>query len=148
MGPADIDPLLDIERACFTEPWTRLSFTNEFNCRDSYIYGARDALGGADQRIRGYICFRLILDEMHIFKIAVAPRWQRRGIASRLVAESIALARKKGSLKAFLEVRRSNHPAILFYRKNGFQLVATRNRYYTDTGEDALVMIKPLEVTL
>ena len=85
---ADIDPLLELERACFAEPWSRLSFTNEFNCRDSLIFGAQGGLDGDRHLLTGYICFRLMLDEMHIFKIAVAPRWQRRGIASWLVDES------------------------------------------------------------
>ncbi len=144
----DIGSLLEIERACFAEPWSRLSFTNEFKCTDSYLYGAVGRLRGEADLLAGYICFRLTLDEMHIFKIAVTPRWQRQGVASRLVDESITLAVKKGFFKAFLEVRQTNYPAVMFYQKNGFQIVATRKNYYSDTGEDALVMIKHLEVKL
>lgn len=148
LNEMDIGPLLEVERSCFAEPWPRLSFSNEFNCTASFIFGARLCLEDGHNPIAGYICFRLSLDEMHIFKIAVAPRWQRLGIASRLLHESILLAFERGSLRAFLEVRQFNHPAVQFYKKNGFQIAGRRKRYYFDTGEDALVMIKHLEVML
>ena len=53
-------------------------------------------------------------------------------------------ARRRHIEKVILEVREGNHAAIGLYAKLGFTTLATRPRYYDDTGEDALVMEKKL----
>jgi ribosomal-protein-alanine N-acetyltransferase len=45
-----------------------------------------------------------------------------------------------GAANLTLEVRVSNIAAQQLYLKYGFQPVGTRKRYYTDNGEDALIM--------
>ncbi|HIC84976.1 MAG TPA: GNAT family N-acetyltransferase, partial [Desulfobacterales bacterium] len=45
-----------------------------------------------------------------------------------------------GVKEIWLEVRPSNGAAIKLYEKQGFQVKGRRQKYYTDTGEDALVM--------
>jgi ribosomal-protein-alanine N-acetyltransferase len=40
----------------------------------------------------------------------------------------------------FLEVRMSNKAAQKLYRQFGFKPVAIRQNYYSDNGEDAIVM--------
>ena len=141
---ADINTILEIESDSFKTPWNHLSFLNELSCKDACSYAAkwRDAKG--DKQLIGYICFRLTTGEMHILKIAVAPQWRGRGVATGLMEKSIAVASKKDISKAFLEVRPANYPAINFYRKIGFQIVGKRKNYYIETNEDALVMMKKL----
>jgi ribosomal-protein-alanine N-acetyltransferase len=87
----------------------------------------------------------MTLDEIHLLKIAVAPRWRRRGIATWLLGFCFGLAQRRNARKVYLEVRRSNGSAIDLYDKVGFQIIGTRPKYYTDTGEDALIMMKSLE---
>ena len=141
----DIDLILEIENDSFKKPWSRLSFANEFACQDvrTYVVKWRDVNG--DEQIIGYICFRLTAGGIHILKLAVALRWRELGVASRLVQKGLDMALEKNILKAFLEVRPTNYPAINFYHKIGFQIIGRRKHYYPETKEDALVMVKNLE---
>ena len=142
LDESHIDGIIAIEKTSFQQPWQRISFLNELSCRDALDVVVLDPPGG---QILAYACLRLTLDEIHLLKIAVAPRWRRRGIATWLLDSCLGLAQRRNARKAYLEVRRSNVSAIDFYDKVGFQIIGTRPKYYTDTGEDALIMMKSLE---
>ena len=81
---------------------------------------------------------------MYILKLAVSEKWRGRGIASRLLEESLHRALERNAASAVLDVRLSNQQAISLYQKHGFLRVGTRPGYSLDTGEDALVMRKNL----
>jgi [ribosomal protein S18]-alanine N-acetyltransferase len=136
---ADIEALAALENRCFAWPWGRLSFEGEFAGRDGGGLAARatDAAGG--DALIAYLFYRIIADEVHIFRIAVSPEWRRQGVGSRLVGECLQRARRRGVTSAVLEVRRSNTEAAALYRRFGFQVIATRPGYYTDSREDALI---------
>jgi len=142
LDESHIDGIIAIEKTSFQQPWQRISFLNELSCRDALDVVVLDPLGG---QILAYACLRLTLDEIHLLKIAVAPRWRRRGIATWLLDFCFGLARRGDARKVYLEVRRSNVSAIDLYDKVGFQIIGTRPEYYLDTGEDALIMMKSLE---
>ena len=139
-APADVAPLADLERRCFDWPWGRWSFEGELAAGDADHRLACAAQGCGQSVIIGYIFFRFIADEAHIFRIAVDPAWRRRGIGARLVAECLDAARVRGLSAAWLDVRASNTEAIALYGKLGFQTVATRRGYYSDRHEDALIL--------
>jgi ribosomal-protein-alanine N-acetyltransferase len=143
LDESHIDGIIAIEKTSFQQPWQRVSFLNELSCRDALDVVALDTIG---RHILAYAISRVTLDEIHLLKIAVAPRWRRRGIATRLLDFCFGLAQRWDARKVYLEVRRSNVPALDFYGKIGFQIIGTRPKYYTDTGEDALTMMKSLEV--
>lgn len=88
----------------------------------------------------GYIIGRAVADELEIYRIAVARQYQRQGIAMLLMSKLIQEAKKRHAATAFLEVSKDNSAAIGLYEKCGFKLIHTRKKYYTNTGEDALVM--------
>ena len=71
--------------------------------------------------------------------VAVDNRLRREGIASTLLAHLFERADSAGE-QYTLEVRTSNAAAIALYEQFGFRPSGTRPRYYTDTGEDALIM--------
>ncbi|MEN8689538.1 MAG: ribosomal protein S18-alanine N-acetyltransferase [Desulfobacterales bacterium] len=142
LDESHIDGIIAIEEASFRQPWQRISFLDELSCREALDVVVLDPFGG---QIVAYACLRLTLDEIHLLKIAVAPRWRRRGIATWLLDYCFELAQRRKARKVYLEVRRSNGSAIDFYSKIGFQIIGTRPKYYTDTGEDALIMTKSLE---
>lgn len=142
LDESHIDGIIAIEEASFQQPWQRLSFLDELSCRDALDVVALEPLG---RQILAYACLRLTLDEIHLLKIAVAPRWRRRGIGTWLLDSCFGLAHRRDARKVYLEVRRSNVSAIDLYDKVGFQIIGTRPKYYMDTGEDALLMMKSLE---
>ena len=144
----DIDAILAIEKRSFSLVWTRSSFLEELINENAYAYLVKGKDENNAVSIVAYVCFRLITKELHILKIAVTPEWRCRGVASWLLSHCLTLARKKDADVALLEVRTSNKPALSFYHKLGFQLIGRRTNYYSDTGEDALVLIKNLKEAL
>ena len=142
LNESHIDGIIAIENLSFQQPWQRISFLDELACRDALDVVV---LGPRCGQILAYTCLRLTLDEIHLLKIAVAPRWRRRGIATWLLDYCFGLAQRRKARNVYLEVRRSNGSAMDFYNKFGFRIIGTRPKYYTDTGEDALIMMKSLE---
>ncbi len=94
----------------------------------------------------GVAGFWVMVDEAHITTIAVRKAYQRRGIGERLLISVIEMATRLNAKEVTLEVRISNIPAQALYEKYGFQRVGLRRAYYTDNGEDALLMTtEPLD---
>jgi len=93
--------------------------------------------------IIGFACSALILDELHIFETAVSPDYRNAGLGSMLINRLLSEASARKAIRACLEVRASNHPAIRVYEKCGFKTDGTRKGYYQN-GEDAILMSKNL----
>jgi len=140
----DIDAIVPIETLSFPRPWERRSFLSELGVPGAESFAVRHTDADGHEHIVAYIFFRLVADEMHILKIAVAPSWRCRGIATVLMEKCLDLAATKGCDSAYLEVRPANTAAVMLYRKLGFRAVGKRTNYYPETGEDALVMCKKL----
>lgn len=104
---------------------------------------------GSEEELRhivGYAGLWLMVEEAHITTIAVHPRYRGRGIGELLLIRMIDTAREIGARWLTLEVRKSNHVAQALYHKYTFKEMGVRRRYYTDDGEDALVMwTEPLD---
>lgn len=137
----------ELERSCFSLPWS------EEQCRAALAQPAFAAFGlwrGA--RLLAYISLYQAganLDlapggELEILNLAVAPAMRRQGCGRRLLCLALQAGRKMGMQKAILEVREGNLPALALYRESGFIQCGRRRRYYADTGEDALVLERPL----
>jgi len=142
MEPADVPAVAALERQIFGDPWPELAFEREIEeVRSSWPRAAIDPESGD---LLAYMVAWFVADEAHLANIAVAPLARRRGLAQRLLDDLVAESDRRGARMVLLEVRRSNHAAQAFYRKNGFYLVGVRHRYYRDNGEDALIMVKPL----
>ena len=93
--------------------------------------------------VLGYVGAWLLVDEIHVSTIAVAPRWRRKGLAQLLLAELLKRGIALGARRATLEVRVSNIAAQKLYQKCGFRIVSKQKRYYADN-EDAFIMATPL----
>lgn len=78
--------------------------------------------------------------EAHITTIAVSPEQRGRGLGELLLNGLIDNAADARASWVSLEVRVSNTVAQNLYLKYGFRPAGTRTRYYTDNGEDALMM--------
>jgi ribosomal-protein-alanine N-acetyltransferase len=93
--------------------------------------------------VLAYGGFWIMVDEAHISTIATARPWRGRGIGELLLVAMLDHAQELGAEKATLEVRVSNLVAQNLYRKYAFQVEGRRRRYYSDNGEDALIMTTP-----
>lgn len=137
---SDIGSVLEIERRSFAKPWTRFLFLEELSNPNSFNY-----LIKCGDTVAAYICFRLAANEMDILRIAVAEQWRRKGLASIILRESLKSAEEKNTGAAYLEVGSENLPAVSFYKKLGFAEVGKRLGYYSESGENALVMKRMLQ---
>jgi [ribosomal protein S18]-alanine N-acetyltransferase len=131
--PDEIDAILAIEQASFTNPWTREMYVAELkNQGVSFFYLARDK----GRQIVGFCSFWRVLDELHINNLAVVPEYRRTALLRRVLEE----AARFDIRRTMLEVRRSNTAARQLYERFGFVVAGTRSNYYTNPIEDALVL--------
>jgi [ribosomal protein S18]-alanine N-acetyltransferase len=134
---SDIEHVLAIEQASFTNPWTRDMYLAELeNEGVSYCYLARTA----DGQVAAFCSFWRVLDELHINNLAVRPEFRRAGAATALLTRVLGDAIRLGAVRATLEVRRSNEPARILYDRFGFAVAGIRRGYYTKPVEDAIVL--------
>ena len=87
----------------------------------------------------GFLAVQENLFEAEVLQIAVKQTYQDQGIASALFAQ---LPTGK---EIFLEVRRSNHRAQAFYKKEKMAAIAERKAYYHDPVEDAIIMKREID---
>lgn len=148
MLSSDLDSVISIEELSFLHPWTRDQFMVELGrepisqCHVAVWEGSENVLEKGT--IAGFIMAWLVVDELHINNLAVAPEARRNGIAAALLENSFREAIDLGAGWCQLEVRASNTPARGLYRRYGFKPLGKRKRYYLN-GEDAVVMAKDLE---
>lgn len=136
LSPADLDRVIEIERAAYPYPWTRGIFSD---C----IRVGYDCWGlQLGDMLVAYSIHNCAAGEAHLLNLCVEPQWQRRGLGGTLLDHVIRRAAARGCRSVFLEVRRSNPAGIALYVKRGFQIVGERSDYYrSDEGrEDAIVM--------
>ena len=119
----DLDEIVAIEQACFTNPWTRQMYLRELQNPDvSFSYVLRlTGFPGEQGPIVGFCCFWLVLDEIHINNLAVRAECQGRGYGSALLEHVLEVGASRGARRATLEVRRSNAAARRLYRAPGFR---------------------------
>lgn len=140
MTVARLDEIVAIERATFTDPWSREMFRSELELGG----GTYARTAERDERVIGYLCAVLVADEAHLGNLAVHPAEQRSGVGQLLLDDLLRTAIRHGVARLTLEVRESNEIARKFYRKNDFIDVAIRKNYYRSPVEDAIVMLRGL----
>ena len=140
MIAADIPTLLKIERVSFPVPWSAGMFMIQLDLGDE----TENLVILSGDRIIGYISSWYGYEELHILSIAIAAADRGGEAAAMLLAEAVEKSMEKGCLKAVLEVRVNNCSAIRFYEKHGFTQVGRRKGYYSDSGEDALILEKEI----
>lgn len=131
----DVDEVMAIERESHTAPWTLRMLQDELGRED----GIR-LVADHDGEVLGYILVGLQVDAWHILNVTVHPFHRGRGIGGALVAGAIRVGDERPNIGFTLEVRVSNHRAISLYERLGFVDHGRRPRYYSDNGEDALIM--------
>ncbi len=136
MTVADIADVHEIERSSFPVPWPAYAFRQELEMNRL----ARYLLVTAGEETVAYGGLWLMLDEAHVTTFAVLPGWRRQGVGGRLMVALMDLAGELRASVVTLEVRLSNEAARGLYARFGFRPAGIRPRYYSDNGEDALIM--------
>jgi len=134
----DIDAAFAVAQASFTVPWPREELLLELTRPYSSLRVLRPT---AAEAVVAFANYWRLGDELQIMNVAVLPSHRRLGHARSLLEEAHASARALGLASIWLEVRRSNLPAIGLYQALGYEIAGVRQRYYSDDGEDALAMV-------
>ncbi len=139
MTLTDLPRIYEIECACFPTPWNIESYIGELNNPASFYVVARDgdnpvAFGG----------IWIIEGHAHIVTMATDENHRRQGLARMIINKFVHECKNRNVEEITLEVRVNNEAAKNLYKSFGFVTVGIRPKYYTDTNEDALVMLMPL----
>ena len=133
-----LDEVAELERLCFSVPWSRNMLAEELDNALSAMLVALDDQG----RVAGYAGLQVILDEGYITNVAVRPDCRRQGVAGQILQVFLDFAQAQGLAFLTLEVRASNQAAILLYGSRGFRGMGRRKNYYEHPREDAIIMTK------
>lgn len=101
-------------------------------------------IAGINKEIIGIFSAIVVVDELLIDNVAVAAPWRGLGVASRLMLEGLQAARRRGAVKAVLDVRSNNLIARSLYEKHGFVVAGRRPEYYHNPLDDALIMTREI----
>lgn len=139
MAAEHLDRLEQLERMCFSRPWSKKMLAEEL---DNQCAAFLVAVEPGTEKAGGYAGLLVVADEGYITNVAVDPSCRRQGVAAQLLQVFDNFA--KGNHLAFLtlEVRPSNAAAIALYEGFGFREVGRRRNYYDLPKEDALILTK------
>lgn len=137
MESEDVPKVADLEKKCFSIPWSENSLRESLRNPDYLFLVAEE-----DGKVAGYAGLLKVLDEGDVTNIAVEPGCRGRGIGTGLLERLMEKGREKGIRSFTLEVRVSNETAIHMYEKLGFVSEGIRKRFYERPVEDARIMWK------
>ena len=141
MQPENVSGIAELEKICFSDPWSENSIASELHNRLSCWLVATEG-----DRLLGYVGSQSVLDGADMMNIAVSPDCRRMGVAQALVSSLVEALKARGVRFLMLEVRVSNAPAIALYEKLGFTQAGCRRNYYRNPKEDALILRKEWDV--
>ena len=133
---SDLEDILAIENVSFMYPWSSRFFLQELR-----VPCARSLLATVEGKPVGYIIYWLLPSEIDIHNVAVHPAYRRQGIGRSLLQAIIEEAKHERRGRITLEVRKSNEAAQRLYYSVGFASQGIRKGYYSDDGEDAVIMV-------
>ena len=137
MNSAHVPQIAQLEKLCFSDPWSENSIASELDNRLSCWLVALEG-----DKVVGYVGSQTVIDASDMMNVAVHPDFRRRGIAEALILTLEEQLQQRGSRMLLLEVRASNAPAIALYEKLGFSQAGLRKNYYRNPREDALILRK------
>ena len=141
MREQHVSQVAELEKLCFSDPWSESSVASELNNQLALWMVAED-----NGRVAGYVGSQTVMGESDMMNVAVHPDYRKQGIATTLIVGLVEELRKRESHCLTLEVRASNENAISLYRKLEFQQVGCRKNYYRNPKEDALILRKEWEL--
>ena len=141
MGPEHVSQVAELEKRCFSDPWSEKSVASEL---ENELALWLVALEG--ETLAGYVGSQTVMGETDMMNIAVTPGFRRQGIARELIQALIRELKEWESHSLTLEVRASNAPARGLYESLGFAQAGRRPGYYRNPKEEALILRKEWEI--
>ena len=140
--PADVSALAALAGECFCHPWSERQFADELALAppDAVLVACARVAGAPVSLPVAFCAYRVVIDELHVLDVAVAPSERRRGLARRLLALALRAGARAGARLALLEVRAGNAGAFALYESLGFREAGRRRDYYREPVEDALLL--------
>ena len=135
MNPEHVSQIAQLEKQCFSDPWSEKSIASELDNELACWLVAEE-----NGTVAGYVGSQTVLGETDMMNVAVHPDHRRQGIAEALVTALVSDLKRQGSHCLTLEVRASNEPAQKLYEKLGFEQIGLRRNYYRNPREDALIL--------
>jgi len=135
IGVKYLDQILLLEPQIYAHPWSSSLISAEFEKSISFRLGLAQ-----DDTLIAYSFSYIVEDELHLLNLSVSPEFQNQGLGRHLLKTLIQKAKEKGVTHVYLEVRRSNIRAHALYYAAGFTSSGFRKNYYSDNGEDAILM--------
>jgi ribosomal-protein-alanine N-acetyltransferase len=133
MDETDLDSVFAIENESTHDTWDIETFRYAIYKEDAFVL-----INDSNNEICGFLFGIQTLDEYSISNIAIKEKYKRQGLAFYLISQIISA--KPNHYSFFLEVRKTNLPAIKLYEKLGFKNLYIRKSYYHNPTEDAIVM--------
>lgn len=128
-----LDDVCEIEKVCFSNPWSKKDLENQLNIETSCFIVAEEK-----GKAVGYMGLQIFCGEGYVTNIAVLPKYRGGGIGEALIRKQL----ENPVSFITLEVRESNLPAISLYTKTGFERVGVRPNFYSNPTENAVIMTK------
>ena len=138
MEAGDISEVAEIEKLCFSEPWSEAVYRATLLLPYANFYVAEEMKEGG--RILGMIGLENIAGEGEISNVAVRPQCRKQGIGHALMEHVLAAGADLGIRDFTLEVRAGNTAAIALYESFRFVSEGRRRAFYDRPVEDALIM--------
>lgn len=135
----DVPFVAEIERLCFSDPWSEKSFEMLLDGKNVGLVALVDGV------VAAYVGLICVLDEGQITNIATHPDYRRRGLARALLRAVDDYSQKNGIVLLSLEVREQNASARSLYESEGWQNVGARKNFYVKPTDNAVIMIKNFE---
>lgn len=130
-----IEEIIAFQKECFSHRWSDNVLFSELINIDSFYFMMFE-----EEKMIGFAGYQNVVGEGHIMTVAIKPERRSRGYGKILLSVMFDDMRKKGISDITLEVRESNESAIRLYEKMGFEKTGIRKNYYSDNGENAIIM--------
>ena len=137
MKAKDVPAVAQIEKECFSQPWSEHSLMRYADDKDSIF-----CVCEIDEVIVGYAGMYYVYPEGDITNVAIRGEYRGNGYAKALLEHMISVSKEHGVTEFTLEVRISNTKAARLYEKLGFKNEGIRKNFYDNPREDAVIMWK------
>ena len=123
--------------------WSLEDFRGILNSDCFWACFITSAVNNFSYRLRGFIILNVIGEESEILSISVNSKERKKGTGGYLIKQAINFSMSQKVKSIFLEVSKTNRPAIRFYYRHSFVSVGLRKNYYRFSNtnkKDAMIM--------